>query len=156
MKSSSISMSYEQLPTKLVYPIEIDNTQITDLQPTIPNIQRTNETIFTFHINVRGLNDEDTSITNNDTGGHDSDKENARPATDTNGIILHDSSKHEESSRVDDTGRQCNLGTGTTDSESTERLGKRHEGTPIHTSGNSRHTGESRKDDKQIFRDLSD
>ena len=77
MKSSSISMSHEQLPTELVYPIAIDNTRISDLQPTIPDIQRTNETIFTLHVNVRGLNEEDTSNTNNDTGGHDGDKENA-------------------------------------------------------------------------------
>jgi hypothetical protein len=77
MKSSSISMSHEQLPTKLIYPIAIDNTRIPDLRPTIPNIQRTDETIFTLHIDVRGLNEEDTSDTDHDTGGHDSDKENA-------------------------------------------------------------------------------
>ena len=70
-------MNHEQLPTELIYPIMIDNTRITDLQPTIPDIQRTDETVFTFHINVRGLNEEDTSNTDDDIGGHDSDKENA-------------------------------------------------------------------------------
>ena len=48
MKSSSISMSHEQLPTELVYPIAIDNTRISDLRPTIPDIQRTDETVFTI------------------------------------------------------------------------------------------------------------
>ncbi|KAF8624444.1 hypothetical protein AX14_011775 [Amanita brunnescens Koide BX004] len=73
------------------------DTRISDLQPTIPDIQQTNETVFTFHVDVRGLNEEDTSNTNNDLGGHDSDKENARPAADTDGTILCDPSEHEES-----------------------------------------------------------
>ena len=77
MKSSSISMSHEQLPTELIYPIAIDNTRISDLRPTIPDIQRTDETVFTTHTNARGLDEEDTSDTNDDTGRHDSDKENA-------------------------------------------------------------------------------
>ena len=147
-------MNHELLPTKFIYPIKIDNTQSTDLQPTIPDIQQTDETIFTFHVNVRGLNDEDTSNTNNDIGGHDSNKENERPATDTSCVVPHNTSEHEESTRVDDSGCQCNLGTRTTNSESTEQLGEQHEGTPIHTSGNSGHTGESRKDDEQIFHNL--
>ena len=70
-------MSHEQLPTELIYPIAIDNTQISDLRPTIPDIQRTDETVFTLHVNARGLDEEDTSNTNDDTGGYDSDKENA-------------------------------------------------------------------------------
>ena len=120
MKSPSISMNHEQLPTELVYPIAIDNTRISDLQPTIPDIQRTDETVFTFHVNVRGLNEEDTSDTNDDTGGHDSNKENARPTADTDGTILRNSSKHEESAQPDDTGHQRSLGARTADSETTE------------------------------------
>ena len=120
MTSSSTSMNHEQLPTKLVYPIAINDTRISDLQPTIPNIQRTDETVFTLHIDARRLNEEDTSNTDDDPGGHDSDKENARPAANTNGTILCDSSEHEESARIDDTGRQCSIGTGTTDSDTSE------------------------------------
>ena len=97
MKSSSISMSHEQLPTELIYPIAIDNTRISDLRPTIPDIQRTDETVFTTHTNARGLNEEDTSDTHDDTGGHDSDKENARPTADTDGAILCDTGEHKES-----------------------------------------------------------
>ena len=71
-------------------------------------------------------------------------------------IISHNTSEHEEGTRVDDTGCQCDYGTRTADSKSTEQLGKQHEGTPIHTSRNSRYNGTSRKDDEQIFHDLGD
>ena len=156
MKSSSISMSHEQLPTKLVYPIAIDNTRISDLQPTIPDIQRTDETVFTLHVNVRGLDEEDTSNTNDDTGGHDSDKENARQTADTDGTILCNSSEHEESTQPDDTGCQRSLGTRTADSETAERLGEQDEGTQIHSSRDSGYSGESWENDKRILRDLGD
>ena len=154
MKSSSISMSHEQLSTELVYPIAIDNTRISDPQPTIPNIQQTDETVFTLHVDVRGLNEETASDTNNDTGGHDSDKENAQPTADTNGVILRDTSEHEESAQPDDTGCYRSPGTRTTDSSTAERLGERHEGTQIHSGRDSRHSGESWENDKRILRDL--
>ena len=156
MKSSSISMNHEQLPTELVYPIVIDDTRISDLRPTIPDIQQTDETVFTLHVNVRGLDEEDTSNTNDDTGGHDSDKENARPATHTDGTILCDTSQHAESTQVDDSGCHSSLGTGTTDSSATERLGKRYEGTQIHSSRDSGYSGESWENDKRILHNLGD
>ena len=156
MRISSISMSHEQLPTELVYPIAIDNTRISDLRPTIPDIQWTDETVFTTHINIGGRNEESTSNTNDDTGGHDSNKENARPATHTDGTILCDTSQHAESTRVDDSGCHSSLGTGTTDSSATERLGERYEGTQIHSSRDSGYSGESWENDKRILRDLGD
>ena len=156
MKSSSISMSHEQLPTELVYPIAIDNTRISDLRPTIPDIQRTDETVFTTHTNARGLNEEDTSNTDDDTGGHDSNKENARPAADTDGAILCDTSEHKESTQLDDSGCECSTGARAADCRTAERLGERDEGTQIHSSGDSGNPGESWENDKRILRDLGD
>ena len=149
-------MSHEQLPTELVYPIAIDNTRISDPRPTIPDIQRTDETVFTLHIDVRGLNEETTSDTNDDTGGHDSDKENARPTANTDGIILCDTREHEESTQPDDTGCHRSLGTRTADSGTAEQLGKQHEGTQIHSGRDSRYPGESWENDERILRDLGD
>ena len=120
MKSSSISMNHEQLSTELVYPIEIDDTRISDLRPTIPDIQRTDETVFTTHANARGLNEEDTSNTDDDTGGHDSDKENARSTADTDGAILCDTGEHKESAQLDDTGCKCSSGARAADCKTAE------------------------------------
>ena len=67
-------MNHEQLPTKLVYPIEINDTQNLDPQPTIPNIQCTNKTIFTVHIDAGRLNEEDASNTSVCRSGFDNQK----------------------------------------------------------------------------------
>ncbi|KAF8670682.1 hypothetical protein AX14_005825 [Amanita brunnescens Koide BX004] len=103
-------MNHEQLPTELVYPIEINNTQFLDSQPTIPNIQHTDKTVFTTHIDAGRYDEEDTSNNNPDSGGHDSNKENGQPTADTNGTIPGNISKSQESTQFDASGHSSNSG----------------------------------------------
>ena len=149
-------MNHEQLPTELIYPIEIDNTQSLDPWPTIPDIQWTDKTIFTVHIDAGRLNEENTSNTDDDIEGHDSNKENEWPTADTSSTIPCDTSEHEESTQLNDTGCRSTSGPRTEISKSTEQLGEWYEEPLPHTSRSSRDIRQGRKDDEWIFRNLGD